>query len=89
MKNLSYLILCVDDVLVISKQHLHKVIQIKNNFMKEFEMIDGGELFFFLGLHIERNYFSLKIVQIQYLTNFLRKFSMDIVILHKLLWNTS
>lgn len=45
--------------------------------MNEFEMTDREELNFFLGLHIERNDFSLKIDQIQYLTNLLKKLNMD------------
>jgi hypothetical protein len=40
-------------------------------------MTDGGELNFFLGIHIERNDDTLKIDQIQYLKNILKKFNMD------------
>lgn len=49
---LSYLILYVNDILIISK-HLHKVNKIKDNLMKEFEMTDGGEIEF-LSWHSHR-----------------------------------
>jgi len=73
---LSYLILYVDDILIISK-HLHEVNKIKDNLMKEFEITDGGELNFFLGIHIERNHDTLKIDQIQYLKGVFKKFNME------------
>jgi len=40
-------------------------------------MTDDSELNFFLGIHIERNHDTLKIDQIQYLNNVLKKFNMD------------
>lgn len=57
--------------------------------MKEFEMTDGGELNFFLVYLTERNDFSLKIDQIQYLTNLLKKFNMNDCFLYQLQWNIS
>jgi len=63
---LSYLILYVDDILIVNK-HLYEVNNIKDNLKKEFDMTDGGELKFFLGIYIKRNHDTLEIDQIQYL----------------------
>lgn len=75
-EGLSYLILYVDDILIASK-HLYEVNNIKDNLKKEFDMTDGGELNFFLGIHIKRNHDTLEIDQIQYLKNVLKKFNME------------
>lgn len=74
--NTSYLLIYVDDIIVIST-HIHEMHQIKKQLMDEFKMTDGGELNYFLGLHIERTNEGLVINQIQYLKNLLKRFNME------------
>lgn len=75
---LTYVLLYVDDLLIICKD-IRKITIIKQLLAKEFEMTDIGIASTFLGMHIEQDKknSTIGMSQEHYLKNALRKFGME------------
>jgi hypothetical protein len=68
----------VDDLILVGNDQ-NKLLHIKEELSQKFEMKDLGELHFFLGMEVERNRDQrlLRINQIKYLKEILKRFRME------------
>jgi len=73
-----FIVVYVDDLILVCNDQ-NKLLQIKEELSQKFEMKDLGELHFFLGMEVERNYDEqlLHINQIKYLKEILKHFRME------------
>ncbi len=73
-----FIVVYVDDFILVCNNQ-NKLLQIKKELNKKFEMKDLGELHFFLGMEVERNRDEqlLHINQIKYLKKILKCFQME------------
>jgi hypothetical protein len=77
--NVKFLIVVYVDDLILVCNNQNKLLQIKEELSQKFEMKDLGELHFFLGMEVERNRDErlLRISQIKYLKEILKRFRME------------
>jgi hypothetical protein len=73
-----FIVLYVDDLILVCN-HQNKLLQIKEELSQKFKMKELGELHFFLGMEVERNRDErlLRINQIKYLKEILKRFQME------------
>ncbi len=73
-----FIMVYVDDLILVCNNQT-KLLQIKEELTQKFEMKDLGEFHFFLGMEVERNRDQriLRINQIKYLKEILKRFRME------------